>query len=404
MLSTAIFLLLYSITGTIYVDAGSPRIVIVGAGAAGIATASKLLENGFEDVLILEAENRIGGRINTTEFDEYVVDLGAQWIHGEKGNVAYELAAPLNLTDHSEPFRDIMYTTTGESLDTEIMNNITQFYIELDSMNLEHECNRSLGECYETRLKQHFALFPELNDTIQEQLLWHFGLLQTSMDPADSWYDIAIEDYQYMTYEGDIAINWKERGYSTILDILMKKFPNPEEELPVLNKTILKAEVTKVDYSSEDGTVKITTLDGNNYVADHVIMTPSLGVLKAEYEILFSPQLPESKIESIKTIGFGNACKIILAFNDTWFNERGFKNWGFSLLWNEEERKELDKNPYTQWMPYTVGMYVVEHKPLLLYLWISGKGARLMDDITDEEVYDQTMGMLDSFLGADYNK
>lgn len=54
-------------------------------------------------------------------------------------------------------------------------------------------------------------------------------------------------------------------------------------------------------------------------------------------------------------------------------------------------------------MPYTVGMYVVEHKPLLLYLWISGKGARLMDDITDEEVYDQTMGMLDSFLGADYN-
>lgn len=71
MLSTAIFLLLYSITGTIYVDAGSPRIVIVGAGAAGIATASKLLENGFEDVLILEAENRIGGRINTTEFGEF---------------------------------------------------------------------------------------------------------------------------------------------------------------------------------------------------------------------------------------------------------------------------------------------------------------------------------------------
>lgn len=45
-----------------------PRIVIVGAGAAGIAAASRLLDNGFKNVIILEAENRIGGRIHTTQF------------------------------------------------------------------------------------------------------------------------------------------------------------------------------------------------------------------------------------------------------------------------------------------------------------------------------------------------
>lgn len=43
------------------------RIVIVGAGAAGIAAASKLMENGFENVKILEAENRIGGRIFSSQ-------------------------------------------------------------------------------------------------------------------------------------------------------------------------------------------------------------------------------------------------------------------------------------------------------------------------------------------------
>lgn len=46
----------------------SPRIVIIGAGASGIAAASKLYENGFENILILEAQDRIGGRIHTTQF------------------------------------------------------------------------------------------------------------------------------------------------------------------------------------------------------------------------------------------------------------------------------------------------------------------------------------------------
>lgn len=68
----------------------------------------------------------------------------------------------------------------------------------------------------------------------------------------------------------------------------------------MLNKTVLNAEVTKVDYSSDDNTVKITTLDGKEYIADHVIMTPSLGVLKAQHETLFNPSLSESKIRTIK--------------------------------------------------------------------------------------------------------
>lgn len=44
-----------------------PRIVIVGAGPSGIAAAAKLLENGFKNVTILEAEDRIGGRVYTSK-------------------------------------------------------------------------------------------------------------------------------------------------------------------------------------------------------------------------------------------------------------------------------------------------------------------------------------------------
>lgn len=55
------------------------KIVVIGAGASGVAAATKLVSNGFKDVTILEAENRFGGRINTVPFGNNVLDMGAQW-------------------------------------------------------------------------------------------------------------------------------------------------------------------------------------------------------------------------------------------------------------------------------------------------------------------------------------
>lgn len=55
------------------------KIIVIGAGAAGIAAAIKLVSNGFRNVTILEAENRVGGRIHTIPFGANVVDMGAQW-------------------------------------------------------------------------------------------------------------------------------------------------------------------------------------------------------------------------------------------------------------------------------------------------------------------------------------
>lgn len=55
------------------------KIVIIGSGAAGHAAGAKLLEYGFKNIVVLEALNRIGGRIATEKFGDHVVDLGAQW-------------------------------------------------------------------------------------------------------------------------------------------------------------------------------------------------------------------------------------------------------------------------------------------------------------------------------------
>jgi Flavin containing amine oxidoreductase len=71
------------------------------SGSSGYAAACKLLENGFKNVQIFEAENRIGGRTYTKLVNGFALDMGAQWIHGEGGNVVYEMSSELNLTKKS---------------------------------------------------------------------------------------------------------------------------------------------------------------------------------------------------------------------------------------------------------------------------------------------------------------
>lgn len=55
------------------------RVLVIGAGSSGISATSRLIEKGFRNVVCLEAENRIGGRVYTTAFADNVVELGAQW-------------------------------------------------------------------------------------------------------------------------------------------------------------------------------------------------------------------------------------------------------------------------------------------------------------------------------------
>lgn len=57
-----------------------PDIVVVGAGAAGIAAARRLLAAGLS-VAVLEARERVGGRAHTVRLSGHPVDLGAHWLH-----------------------------------------------------------------------------------------------------------------------------------------------------------------------------------------------------------------------------------------------------------------------------------------------------------------------------------
>ena len=66
-------------------------VVIVGAGIAGLAAAERLRGAGW-DVRVLEARDRIGGRIDTNRSTGVPLELGASWIHGVRGNPLTDLA------------------------------------------------------------------------------------------------------------------------------------------------------------------------------------------------------------------------------------------------------------------------------------------------------------------------
>lgn len=98
------------------------KVIIIGAGIAGIAAATRLYENGIKDIVILEAEDRIGGRIHSVEYDQHIIEFGAQWCHGESENVVYDLVKNFDILkpSYNDYFYKDYYESSGQKLDKDI--------------------------------------------------------------------------------------------------------------------------------------------------------------------------------------------------------------------------------------------------------------------------------------------
>ena len=72
--------------------------VVVGAGVSGLSAARALAANG-QRVVVLEARDRVGGRLHTERLDGRVTDLGASWIHGIGGGPLHSLTRAFGMAD-----------------------------------------------------------------------------------------------------------------------------------------------------------------------------------------------------------------------------------------------------------------------------------------------------------------
>jgi len=101
--------------------AAARHVVVLGAGLAGLGAARQLADAGLQ-VSVIEARNRIGGRIHTARnWPGMPMDLGASWIHGTQGNPLTALAktagAQLRATSYDA---GLMLDGTGQEIDPDL--------------------------------------------------------------------------------------------------------------------------------------------------------------------------------------------------------------------------------------------------------------------------------------------
>ncbi len=179
-------------------DEKSQKIIIVGAGASGFATATKLLENGYNNIVILEAENRIGGRIHSIPFGKGYIDLGAQWCQGETGNVVYEMVKnDFEFGDTAlRPDNTHSYTSDGHLIAQEkfarLMDLADSILSDFDNMG---KFNESLGEFFEInyRIRLQDKKFEDVEKELADQIVDFRQRGTNTLFASESWFDISAK-------------------------------------------------------------------------------------------------------------------------------------------------------------------------------------------------------------------
>src|SRR5467141_1428111 len=95
-------------------------VAVIGAGAAGIGAARRLLDSGSVSVLVLEARDRVGGRVHTIEPAGFPLDRGAEWLHSADRNPLSPIARELGFSiHHRRPEWTTRLRRSGETVEAE---------------------------------------------------------------------------------------------------------------------------------------------------------------------------------------------------------------------------------------------------------------------------------------------
>lgn len=62
--------------------------------------------------------------------------------------------------------------------------------------------------------------YKEIDAELAREYFNCFHIMANSLDGADSWYETSTNSHEYEECEGDRILNWKDKGYVTLFDLL----------------------------------------------------------------------------------------------------------------------------------------------------------------------------------------
>lgn len=359
-------------------------VAIVGAGISGLAAAKELVDSGCENIVILEAQDRPGGRIHTIKDDGVDLELGAQWIHGKR-NPLYDLAKKHDLIagEKSGEARGIYVRDDGLVIDEDLVEKVDfvvgKILYECEGFVDAVDYPDSVGKY----LEKHFCDYLENsleNDSVKQQMMelydWHVRFQVIDNSCTDLKRVSAKEWGRYEIYNGQDHINLKN-GYKAIVEVLLESLP----------KHCLRLKTPIQQIKCDDF---VTLQSGNEKIlAKHVILTPSLGVLRS---LIFDihPPLPVDMCQSIKHMGFHGIGKIYLIYDNKWWNGKGIQ-----LVWREDAKIF---NEDEAWMRHITGFDEIWNHPTALLGWIGGGGVEKMEGLSEEAIGVHCTRLLQRFL------
>ena len=349
------------------------KIIIIGAGVAGMTAAQELQRNGFE-VTILEGLSRVGGRVCPIRLGENYIDTGATWIHYYKNNPITAFAEMHDweiIEDSYEPF-EIWNVETKNWLGNE-KKHFAKLAKDVRADAIEFFLNNTIEVTTADFFNNYIADENWNNKTIQIVKFLYSALLET--DYGGNIQQIALTDERYLNTFGNDEENDA---------LLVGSFKKWIDELRKGLFIRFNQDVQQIDYQKD--TVRITT-QNQVFECDKVIVTVSLGVLK-QGNINFQPELSTEKINAIQSFNYGKLEKIILIFEEQF--------WGESRLFYYMNNSEKSlKFPMIMDFTSTIG------EPTL-GIYYAADFAQSIDNQSDEIILSDVVSILKQMFGDKY--
>ncbi|KAK5899273.1 hypothetical protein CesoFtcFv8_008769 [Champsocephalus esox] len=428
-----------------------PRIVVIGAGLAGLAATKILLKNGFTDVTVLEASDHIGGRVQSVQLGKATLELGATWIHGANGNPVYHLAEDNGLLEHTtdgerSEGRISLYTkngvahyqtNAGRRIPKDLVEEFSDLYNEVYELTQEFfqngkpvcaESQNSVGVFTRDVVRKKIMLDPddpECTKKLKLSMLQQYLKVESCESSSPSMDEVSLSEFGEWT-EIPGAHYVIPEGFMKVVELLAQDIPSRTLSLskPVRcihwNYSAKHQQAIAQSSHTHQGNNHNEYYDGCQpredplifghpiYVecqdeewipADHVIVTSSLGVLKQNHEAMFSPSLPEEKVLAIEKLGISTTDKIFLEYEEPFWSPECNS---IQFVWEDEALLEQLVYPEELWYKKICSfdvLYPPERYGYMLSGWICGQEALQMERCDDETVAETCTELLRRFTG-----